>query len=119
VYALWDYGIRCVIAVSFGDIFASNATKNGLLTAVVSERDANALTEHLAMSEPPVLTVDLHQMTISADSLRVSFVIDPVRRLQLLEGWDDIDLTLRHQAEIEAYRKRRVTEQPWVMPPKL
>ena len=113
VYALWDYGIRCVIAPSFGDIFASNAVKNGLLPAVVTEADAEQLLVMLESAAQPTLHVDLTTQTING---HIEFEIDPVRRLQLLNGWDDIDLTLQHQAEIAAYRARRIVDHPWVMP---
>lgn len=122
VYALWDYGIACVIAPSFGDIFASNAVKNGLLPAQVSEADAETLLGLLA--DGGSLTVDLEAVSITVAGTntmehhgqRFTFVIDPVRRLQLLNGWDDIDLTLRHTAEIADYRASRATSQPWIFP---
>ena len=122
VYALWDFGIACVIAPSFGDIFASNAVKNGLLPAQVSENDAETLLRLLAGGGS--LTVDLENLAImvrGADASedgaqRFAFTIDPVRRLQLLNGWDDIDLTLRHTAEIAEYRANRATRQPWTFP---
>jgi 3-isopropylmalate/(R)-2-methylmalate dehydratase small subunit len=115
VYALWDYGIRCVIAPSFGDIFASNAVKNGLLPAQVSEADAGLL-----LSLPAAggrLTIDLNALTISHDAQAFTFFIDPVRRLQLLNGWDDIDLTRRHAPEIAAYRARRSADSSWAWLP--
>lgn len=114
VYALWDYGIRCVIAPTFGDIFASNAVKNGLLPAQVSETDADWLLAWLDAGGE--LTVDLEALTITAGTRAVAFVIDPVRRLQLLNGWDDIDLTGRHSANITAFREARKRAQPWAWP---
>jgi 3-isopropylmalate/(R)-2-methylmalate dehydratase small subunit len=122
VYALWDYGIACVIAPSFGDIFASNAVKNGLLPAQVSDADAETLLALLAGGGH--LTVDLEAMAITLagkdgsgqPQQRFSFTIDPVRRLQLLNGWDDIDLTMRHTAEIARYRSERARSQPWTFP---
>jgi 3-isopropylmalate/(R)-2-methylmalate dehydratase small subunit len=111
VYALWDYGVRCVIASSFGDIFASNAVKNGLLPAVVSETDVELL-----LSGAGELTVDLEALTITSGQHSVAFTIDPVRRLQLLNGWDDIDLTRRHAAEIAAFRNTLATSKPWSWP---
>lgn len=114
VYALWDYGIRCVIAPSFGDIFASNAVKNGLLPAQVSETDTEALLVPLAGGG--VLTVDLDNLTIANGAQVFAFAVDPVRRLQLLNGWDDIDLTLRHTADIAAYRAKRLAESNWAWP---
>jgi 3-isopropylmalate/(R)-2-methylmalate dehydratase small subunit len=114
VYALWDYGIRCVIAPSFGDIFASNAVKNGLLPAQVTEADAEALLA--ALANGGTLTVDLDRLVITHGVQAVAFVVDPVRRLQLLNGWDDIDLTLRHTADIGSYRLTRLAGSPWAWP---
>jgi 3-isopropylmalate/(R)-2-methylmalate dehydratase small subunit len=116
VYALWDYGIRCVIAPSFGDIFASNAVKNGLLPARAEEVDVERLLDALAVAQPPVLAVDLDALTIAGAGHTVRFTVDPVRRLQLLNGWDDIDLTDRHREEIIRFRKQRFTGAPWVLP---
>ncbi len=115
VYALWDFGIRCVIAPSFGDIFASNAVKNGLLPAVMPESGVEALMEAL----PGVgyaVAVDLEACTVRCGDLALAFSVDPVRRLQLLNGWDDIDLTRRHLPEIAAFREARLAAQPWTMP---
>lgn len=111
VYALWDFGIRCVIAPSFGDIFASNAVKNGLLPAMVSEVDADLL-----LTAGGDMTVDLDAMTITANGHVATFAIDPVRRLQLLNGWDDIDLTRRHAGEIAAFRAEHRKNMPWTWP---
>lgn len=116
VYALWDFGIRCVIAPSFGDIFASNAVKNGLLPATVAPEDAEALIGALEAMATPAATVDLEAMTIACGAFSCGFALDPVRRLQLLNGWDDLDLTRRHKAEIAAFRAARLAAQPWVMP---
>ncbi len=115
VYALADFGVRCVIAPSFGDIFAANAVKNGVLPATVSEADAETLIAVLAANAPR-FAVDLETCTIRTDGVSFGFTIDPVRRLQLLNGWDDLDLTLRHQADIALYRSRRKSEQPWIWP---
>jgi 3-isopropylmalate/(R)-2-methylmalate dehydratase small subunit len=117
VYALWDYGVRCVVAPSFGDIFASNAVKNGLLPAVVTEPEVEALLAALAGMQRPEATVDLEARRISCGALEIPFAIDPVRRLQLLNGWDDLDLTERHRAEIGEYRARRAAEAPWAFTP--
>jgi 3-isopropylmalate/(R)-2-methylmalate dehydratase small subunit len=116
VYALWDFGIRCVIAPSFGDIFASNAVKNGLLPAQVSPDDAESILALLDAAEVPRLVVDLENLRITAGSRSFPFAIDTVRRLQLLNGWDDLDLTRRHLDKIAAYRARRVAEAPWILP---
>ncbi len=118
VYALWDYGIRCVIAPSFGDIFASNAVKNGLLPAVVTPEDTERLLAVLETAEPPVMSVDLEALEIRCGGFCCGFTIDPVRRLQLLNGWDDLDLTRRHTSEIARFRAARLAAQPWVLPTK-
>ena len=116
VYALWDFGIRCVIAPSFGDIFASNAVKNGLLPATVPPDDAEALLGFLAEAASPLLAIDLEAMTITAEGGTYRFTLDPVRRLQLLNGWDDIDLTNQHRAAINDYRNKRKQSYPWAFP---
>jgi 3-isopropylmalate/(R)-2-methylmalate dehydratase small subunit len=116
VYALWDYGIRAVIAPSFGDIFASNAVKNGLLPAIVSEDDAERLIDALADAPEPALVVSLETCTVSFGAHSLRFAIDPVPRLQLLNGWDDIDMTDQHQEAIQAHRARLAAEVPWTFP---
>ncbi len=116
VYALWDFGIRCVIAPSFGDIFASNAVKNGLLPAQVSEVAADAILEWLAAASGRMITVDLQACSVVCGNRSYPFVIDPVRRLQLLNGWDDLDLTLQHEAAIKRYGENRRREHAWVVP---
>jgi 3-isopropylmalate/(R)-2-methylmalate dehydratase small subunit len=116
VYALWDYGIRVIIAPSFGDIFASNAVKNGLLPAAVHVDDCERLLSSLENATSPILTVDLERQSVSGPDQTFPFKIDPVRRLQLLNGWDDIDLTLRHGAGIAAFRARHAALAPWVWP---
>jgi 3-isopropylmalate/(R)-2-methylmalate dehydratase small subunit len=114
VYALWDYGIKAIIAPSFGDIFASNAVKNGLLPAVISAADCEALLSGLNASAMPVLSVDLTKQKIRLGEKSVPFSVDAVRRLQLLNGWDDIDLTQRHTDDIERFRQEYSRKAPWV-----
>jgi 3-isopropylmalate/(R)-2-methylmalate dehydratase small subunit len=116
VYALWDFGIRCVIAPSFGDIFASNAVKNGLLPAQVSEAKADELLAMLADASAPVITVDLESNRVMWGNQTIPFAIDSVRRMQLLNGWDDLDLTLQHQTTIRNYRDQRSRDQAWAFP---
>lgn len=110
VYALVDAGFRVVIAPSFGDIFAGNAVNNGLLPARVSDTDAEAL---LAQN-PATLTVDLDGLTIAGDGIAVGFMLDPVWRQKLMNGWDDIDLTASHAAAITDFAARRRAKAPWV-----
>jgi 3-isopropylmalate/(R)-2-methylmalate dehydratase small subunit len=115
VYALVDYGIRCVIAPSFGDIFASNSVNNGLLPAKVGERDGEALIGLLQETHAE-LTVDLEGQTISAKGISVPFAIDPVWRTKLLNGWDDIDITLSQADAIARFREEDSLIRPWVTP---
>lgn len=117
VYALWDFGIRCVIAASFGDIFASNAVKNGLLPAQVNEADGATLCDLIEASPATAVTVDLERQMIACAGREFAFSIDPVRRMQLLNGWDDLDLTALHADAIKAFRHRRQAETPWLWPP--
>ncbi|MEL6258924.1 MAG: 3-isopropylmalate dehydratase small subunit, partial [Pseudomonadota bacterium] len=88
VWALMDYGVRCVVATSFSDIFSGNAIKNGLLPAVVSSDDAAALTTAAEESQGVEFSVDLEAQTISAPGLKVEFKIDPFAKAKLLAGLD-------------------------------
>ena len=116
VYALADFGIRCVAAPSFGDIFAPNAVKNGLLPAQISEADAAALMNSPVIIGGGLVRVNLVAQTIVAGNLVVPFAIDPVWKLQLLNGWDDVDLTLNEKARIDRFRARDAAARPWAMP---
>jgi 3-isopropylmalate/(R)-2-methylmalate dehydratase small subunit len=116
VYALYDFGVRCVIAPSFGDIFAGNAVQNGLLTAIVTEEEAAEIMGSLAqMPELPV-TVDLEQQTILCGNRTYKFRVDPVRRMRLLNGWDDLALTENYRERISAFKADDKIKRPWVMP---
>ena len=116
VYALYDHGIRCVIAPSFGDIFAGNAAQNGLLTAVVADEEAAALMRRI--DEPPdaPVTVDLEQQTIECRGETLRFVIDPVRRTRLLNGWDDVAMTESYKNDIAAFKTADRARRPWARP---
>lgn len=116
VYALYDYGIRCVIAPSFGDIFSQNATKNGLLTALVTDAEGAALTAALAREPALPATVDLERQTIVFGELHFQFTIDPARRTRLLNGWDDIDLTGSFRDQIAAFKAADLRQRPWASP---
>ena len=104
VYALADFGFRCVIAPSFGDIFAANAVNNGLLPARVSEADAEMLLTLAAQDDLADLRIDLDARTITTGNQCISFGIEPVWRTRLLNGWDDLDLTLSHRAAIDRFQ---------------
>jgi 3-isopropylmalate/(R)-2-methylmalate dehydratase small subunit len=116
VYALWDYGIRCVIAPSFADIFAGNAVQNGLLTAVVSEAEAAEIRAALASTPGLPLTVDLEQQTIVCGNRTYAFTIDPVRRTRLINGWDDLALTESFRDRIAAFKVGDRERRPWAAP---
>jgi len=113
VYALMDHGIRCVIAPSFADIFAGNAVKNGLLAAQVAPDDGAVLLAALLTAPGLSLVVNLEAQSISWNGGNAKFNIDPVRRMQLLNGWDDLDMTLKHTPEIAAFRARHHAAWPW------
>jgi len=116
VYALYDFGVRCVIAPSFGDIFAGNAVQNGLLTAGVTDQEAAEIMESLAqMPELPV-TVDLDQQTILSGNRTYKFRIDPIRRMRLLNGWDDLALTENYRDRIRAFKAEDKIKRPWAAP---
>ncbi len=116
VYALQDYGIRCVIAPSFGDIFSSNSVKNGLLTALVSDGDARWLLCELQKQGAPKLVIDLESQTILGIGRAISFEIDAARRLQLLNGWEDMDLTLQYSTKIAEFKRDYTRRYDWVTP---
>jgi len=116
VYALRDYGIRCVIAPSFGDIFAGNAVQNGLLTALVSDDEAAMLIGLLGEKPGRALTVDLEQQTIQCGDQTFRFAIDPVRRTRLLNGWDNIALTESYMDRIAAFKMADRARRPWATP---
>jgi 3-isopropylmalate/(R)-2-methylmalate dehydratase small subunit len=113
VYALYEAGIRCVIAPSFGDIFAQNSVKNGLLTAVLPEADVAELGAAIAADPGLPVTVDLERQTITRGNRSFDFTIDPVSRNQLLNGWDDIDLTQRYRDTIAAFKTTDRERRPW------
>jgi 3-isopropylmalate/(R)-2-methylmalate dehydratase small subunit len=116
VYALYDFGIRCVIAPSFGDIFSQNATKNGLLAAVVSEAEGGALVTALTREPASAVTVDLVSQSIVCGELRNRFRIDPARRTRLLNGWDDLDVTGSFAEQIGAFKAADRKARPWALP---
>ena len=116
VYALLDYGIRCVIAPSFGDIFGGNAVENGLLTATVSEAEVASLMRLLGEEPRLPVTIDLEQQTIKCSDKAFGFVTDPVRRTRLLNGWDDIALTESYRDRIAAFKENDRAERPWAVP---
>lgn len=115
VYALVDFGIRAVFAPSFGDIFANNAVNNGLLAAQINEELAADLMAALA-NKAAAAQVDLQTGRATIAGLQVAFDLDPVRRQKLMNGWDDIDMTLNHASQIKTFRAARLATHPWLTP---
>jgi 3-isopropylmalate/(R)-2-methylmalate dehydratase small subunit len=112
VWAIDDFGIRCVIAPSFADIFYNNCFKNGVLPIALSEDQIEELFQRFEQSSPMRLTVDLEQLTVSDDQgFHATFEIEPFRRHCLLHGLDDIALTLEHVDRISAYETQRFISQ--------
>ncbi|BAM88200.1 3-isopropylmalate dehydratase small subunit [Bradyrhizobium oligotrophicum S58] len=112
VYALADFGFRCVIAPSFGDIFASNAVNNGLLPAKVSDADAEEILA-LLQTTAAAITVDLNDGLIRLGNRTFSFSVDPTWRTRLINGWDDLDLTLSLTGDIASFEDRDAEQRPW------
>ncbi|HEX5938188.1 MAG TPA: 3-isopropylmalate dehydratase small subunit [Actinomycetota bacterium] len=106
-WALEDHGFRAVIAPSFADIFRNNCTKIGLLPVELPAESVRALMDAVLDDPTTRIRVDLEALTVSAPSVQESFAFDDFRRWCLLEGYDDIDLTLRHTDAIAAYEASR------------
>jgi 3-isopropylmalate/(R)-2-methylmalate dehydratase small subunit len=107
VWALADFGFRAVIAPSFADIFANNSVKNGLLTVVLTEHEVNDLLRTAAQRERYQLTINLEQQSVTDNQgFSAKFSVDNFIRHCLLEGLDDIGLTLQHESEISTYEVR-------------
>ncbi|MCE2516889.1 MAG: 3-isopropylmalate dehydratase small subunit [Alphaproteobacteria bacterium] len=114
-WALLDFGIRSVISTSFADIFYNNCFKNGILPIVVSADDRDALMADAADPENPELDIDLvNQVIRRPNGGEVSFDIDPFRKQCLLDGLDDIGLTLEKGDKITSYEDDRKTSHPWL-----
>jgi 3-isopropylmalate/(R)-2-methylmalate dehydratase small subunit len=116
VWALMDYGFRVVISSRFGDIFRGNAGKAGLLAAEVGHDDVELLWKLIEQNPGLEITVNLEDRTITAATVVVPFTIDDYTAWRLLEGLDDIGLTLRKLPQIEVFEKSRPTWRPRVAP---
>ncbi|MGG1619176.1 3-isopropylmalate dehydratase small subunit [Paenibacillus sp. NRS-1782] len=111
-WAIMDYGFRCVIAPSYADIFYNNCFKNAILPIKLSEEQVEDLFQRTAKHDNYQLNVDLDEKTITDDyGLHIDFDLDEHRRQFLLQGLDDIGLTLQHEAEILAYEQKRAAKQ--------
>ena len=113
-WALADFGIRCVISTSFADIFYNNCFKNGILPIIVSPEDLEKLMDDADRGANAIITVDLEKMEISGPYGGVlKLDLDEFRRHCLLNGLDDIGLTMRKAASIDAFEQRNAKEHPW------
>jgi len=114
-YALLDSGIRVILAPGFGDIFASNAINNGLLPACIDGQTLNKLFES-SNGDSINCEVSLEECTVTIADQKIAFELDEMWRTKLMNGWDDIDLTLQHAEVVSQYREQRVTNADWVVP---
>ncbi len=114
-WALLDFGIRCVISTSFADIFYNNCFKNGILPVVVTPDELEKLMDDAQRGANATLTIDLDAQTIQGpDGGTIRFDIDPFRKKCLLEGLDDIGLTLKKADAVERYEEQTSMARPWV-----
>jgi 3-isopropylmalate/(R)-2-methylmalate dehydratase small subunit len=112
VWALMDFGFRVVISSRFADIFRGNSGKQGLLTAQVDQQDVELIWKYLENEPGASVTVDLVSRTVTAGDIVVPFEVDDYTRWRLLEGLDDISLTLRHEQQITDFESRRPSYEP-------
>jgi 3-isopropylmalate/(R)-2-methylmalate dehydratase small subunit len=113
-WALLDFGFRCVIAPSFADIFYNNCFKNGILPIVLPQEEINKLIDDAARGANATITVDLEAQEIRGpDGGVIHFDVDPHRKRCLMEGLDDIDLTMEKADAIESFEKKSAASRPW------
>ena len=114
-WALDQYGFRAIIAPSYADIFFNNSFKNGLLPIVLSDVQVNQLFDETAAFPGYALTIDLErQVIVKPDGMEMPFEVEAFRKYCLLNGFDDIGLTLRHADKIKAFEAQRLAEKPWL-----
>jgi 3-isopropylmalate/(R)-2-methylmalate dehydratase small subunit len=114
-WALLDFGIRCVIAPSFADIFYNNCFKNGILPIKLPQDQVDKLMDDAERGANAVVSIDLEAQEIRGpDGGMIKFEVDPFRRQCLLNGWDDIGLTLRDEDKISAYEQKHKAQAPWI-----
>jgi 3-isopropylmalate/(R)-2-methylmalate dehydratase small subunit len=114
-WALLDFGIRCVIAPSFADIFYNNCFKNGILPIVLPQEDVDKLMDDAERGANAVVTIDLEKQVITGpDGGSIAFDVDPFRRHCLLNGLDDIGLTMEKAEAIDAFEAHRHAAVPWL-----
>ena len=116
VWALRDYGFKAVLSSRFADIFRGNAGKNGLVVAQLEQGDIDLLLKRIENQPGIEVTVDLETRTVQCDDLTLPFDIDDFTRYRLMEGLDDISLTLRHEGDIDTYEAQRPGFKPTTLP---
>lgn len=116
VWALQNYGFKVVISSRFADIFRGNSLKGGLLTVILPQNDVEAMWEAIEADPTTSITVDLDTRTVSYNALSLSFTIDDYTRWRLMEGLDDIGLTLKQTDSIDAFEEKRPTHKPATLP---
>ena len=114
-WALLDFGIRCIISTSFGDIFYNNCFKNGILPIALPQAEIDKLLDDARRGANAIVSVDLEKQEIRGpDGGCIAFDIDPFRKQCLLNGWDDIGLTLRNESKITNFEAARKAHMPWL-----
>lgn len=116
VWALQNYGFKVVISSRFADIFRNNSLKGGLLTVIVAQAVVDALWDAIESEPTTLIAVDLAARTVSYNGITVSFELDDYTRWRLLEGLDDIGLTLKHTDSIDAFEAKRPAYKPKTLP---
>lgn len=116
VWALRDYGFKAVLSSRFADIFRGNAGKNGLVVAQLEQGDIDLLLKRIENQPGIEVTVDLETRTVQCDDLTLPFDIDDFTRYRLMEGLDDISLTLQHEGDIDTYEAQRPGFKPTTLP---
>lgn len=116
VWALQNYGFKVVISSRFADIFRGNSLKGGLLTVILPQSDVEAMWEAIEADPTTSITVDLETRTVSFNALSHSFTIDDYTRWRLMEGLDDIGLTLKQTDSIDTFERKRPTHKPATLP---
>ena len=115
-WALKDFGIKCIISTSFADIFYNNSFKNGLLPIMVTKDERDALLEDAKDKENPEIEIDLENQEIRRpNGAKIKFNIDLFRKKCLLEGLDDIDLSMEKISKVDVYEKKLLNTKPWVL----
>ena len=116
VWALQNYGFKAVISSRFADIFRGNSLKGGLLTVILPQESVEAIWQAIEIAPTMAITVDLESRTVSYNDLTLPFELDDYTRWRLMEGLDDIGLTLKHTDSIDVFESKRESYKPTTLP---